>query len=182
MPKVVQEEDKKQLDANTGSAITYSEPLDSLFTAGSITQKVWLHGLAGWAHVGRIKLSSRTWHWHKQLAKSDMEDLNIVTAIAVDPAGTKVACYGYSSADLLADSTDGYIFVLDASTGMLVSGLMKMSHQQVFMARGPGFMLKNDGTVLMTTSAMDAGTVDDLHLIGYDSVSNSIGFSLRVTG
>ena len=55
-----------------------------------------------------------------------------MTALAVDPAGLKVACHGYNAAE--ADGSKvGFIFVLDAETGATVSGLMKMTHKQDYV-------------------------------------------------
>ena len=58
--------------------------------------------------------------------------MKYVTALAVDPAGLKVACHGYNAAE--ADGSKvGYIFVLDTETGATVSGLMKMTHKQDYV-------------------------------------------------
>ena len=45
-----------------------------------------------------------------------------MTALSVDPDGKKIACHGYSATNLT--SKTGYIFVLDASSGALASGLV----------------------------------------------------------
>lgn len=49
--------------------------------------------------------------------------LNVVTALAVDPAGEKLACHGFS-ATIADTNTFGYLFVLDTNNGAIISGLM----------------------------------------------------------
>ena len=64
------------------------------------------------------------WAWQKQFAETADQRIRVVTALAVDPAGAKLACYG-------SDNTGeyGYLFVLDTSNGAIVSGLMELQHR-----------------------------------------------------
>lgn len=76
-----------------------------------------------------IDLATRTWIWHKQFGELDEQTLTTVTALAIDPANSKIACHAASgSVNLQPESTVGYIFVLDLLSGVAVSGLMKMTH------------------------------------------------------
>ena len=182
MPKIVQVETSNgDPQSNIGVAIASSETLDAIFTGGGLTQSAWLDGLDGWAHVGRIDLQKRTWTWHKQFAEKTEQKLKYVTALAVDPAGLKVACHGYSGAELNG-SQIGYVFVLDAGTGTVVSSLMKMTHKKAFVANSAGFMLNNDGRVYLTQNVLTAGSDFDIpQLICFDSVSNTLAFNLQNT-
>ena len=83
-----------------------------------------------------------------------------MTALALDPAETKLACYGYSTAERSSNKV-GYIFVLDAETGTPVSGLMKMSHSREFTASSSGILLNDDGHVFMTKSTLKYGSESD---------------------
>ena len=59
-----------QAAPNIGAAIEQSEALDAIFVGGSITShQMWSNGQPGWAHVGRIDLSTRLWVWQKQFAE-----------------------------------------------------------------------------------------------------------------
>ena len=122
------------------------------------------------------------WAWHKKFAEESEQKLKHVTALAVDPAGLKVACHGYSAAEH-SNSMVGYIFVLDTSTGSVDSGLMKMTHApQDFVARSAGFLLNNDGRVFMTRNVLGLGSEKDFpQLLSYDSVNNALGFSYKLT-
>ena len=84
--------------------------------------------------------------------------LTLVTGLAVDPDGKKIACYvvraedfySFADANFKYTSTTGYSFVLDTSTGAVVSGLMKISRSaQPFITRSANMLLDNDGTVLI---------------------------------
>ena len=77
--------------------VASSDGQSAIFTGGSITQQVWLHsGLTGAAHVGRINVASRIWDWQKIFAEKTEQYLTTVTALAIDPADAKLACYGSS--------------------------------------------------------------------------------------
>ena len=102
----------------------------------------------GWAHVGRINLSSRMWVWQKQFSESVEQKLTTVTALAIDPQGMKIACYGYSATD--TNSAIGYLFVLDTNSGAILSGLMKLDNNNVaFSVQSSSMIYQNDGRVYM---------------------------------
>ena len=106
--------------------------------------------MIGWAHVGRINLANRMWAWQKQFAESVEEKLTIVTALAIDPQGMKIACHGYSATD--TDSQVSYLFVLDTSTGAILSGLMKMElNDEAFSAQSSSMIFRDDGHVYMAS-------------------------------
>ena len=50
----------------------------------------------GWAHIGRIELSNNMWAWSKLYNKPNWDDFTLmqVTALAVDPSGTRLAAIG----------------------------------------------------------------------------------------
>ena len=73
--------------------------------------------------------------------------LTTITALSVDPAGIKLACHGYSNTD--ENSTKGYLFVLDTTTGTIVSGLMEMTHDAAFAVKSAGFLLRDDGPLFL---------------------------------
>ena len=74
-------------------------------------------------------------------------ELNTVTALAVDPNGTKVACHGFESRLVNIDNFVGFLFILDAATGALSSGLMVLEHDGAYTVTSAGFLLDNDLTV-----------------------------------
>ena len=99
-----------------------------------------------------------------------------MTALAVDPAGLKVACHGTRES---YSNQVGYIFVLDAETGATVSGMMKMTHTRSVDVRSAGFILNNDGNVYLTKSSLTSDSLEDrAQFIGYNSLENQIIFSI----
>ena len=66
------------------------------------------------------------WAWQKQFAETVDQRISSVSALAVDPAGAKLACYGHPNTGLY-----GYLFVLDTRKGAIVSGLMEMQHASI---------------------------------------------------
>ena len=54
--------------------------------------------------------------------------LTTVTALAVDPAGSKLACHGYDSPLENEESLQEYLFVLDVTTGALASKIMHITN------------------------------------------------------
>ena len=60
--------------------------------------------------------------------------LTTVSALSVDPSNTKLACYGmhwpFTNLPVGPNTKIGYVFVLDASDGAIVSGLLKMAHYE----------------------------------------------------
>ena len=92
-----------------------------------MSQEVWVYGgLERWAFVGKINNSNKLWSWQKQIHSLYM---NTVTALSVDPAGAKLACYGYwwEFDDYIVNpvSQNGYLLLLDAKNGAIVSKLMR---------------------------------------------------------
>ena len=74
------------------------------------------------AHVGRIQLDSNVWAWSKLMTDKPDNLIQMVTGLAVDPQGSKVAAVAKESNRLKR-----FIFVLDARTGSLVSPMQILS-------------------------------------------------------
>ena len=78
--------------------------------------------------------------------------MHTITALAVDDAGTKLACYGYDSPLVDDNAFIGFIFVLNPSTGSTASGLMKITMATThggYRVTSPGFLVESDGGVYM---------------------------------
>ena len=69
------------------------------------------------AHVGRIEYHSKVWAWSKIMTDLPTKGLDTVTALAVDPSGSKLAVIGHKF-----ERDINFIFVLDTATGSQVSG------------------------------------------------------------
>ena len=146
-PRVLQTANSPEHNAAT--AIATHGGLNAIFTGGRLTQSEWLSPLAAYAFVGRIDVTSRMWTWQKKLTAQDSSTLTTVTALSVDPGGTKVACHGMDwqfTVEPANPATNvGYLFVLDASNGAVVSGLLKMTHSENQLIQSKGFSLHNSG-------------------------------------
>ena len=82
--------------------------------------------------------------------------MHTITALAIDDAGTKLACYGYDSL-LVNDNSDlGFLFVLDPSTGSTASGLMRLDVYDGSRVTSPGFLIESDGAVYFTLNVLYA--------------------------
>lgn len=124
-PKVIQANTSPV--QNEARAITEHASLKSLFVGGSITQAAFKPRpdltFVEWAQVGRISLEKSNWLWTKTMTDS-VNSLKTITALAVNPAGTKLAVHGESGGlDL-----NSFFFVLSADSGAPVSKLMKVQY------------------------------------------------------
>ena len=54
--------------------------------------------------------------------------LNTITALAVSPDDTKLACHGWRSKHDNVDHKVGYVFLLRTDTGASASKLLRMTH------------------------------------------------------
>ena len=74
--------------------------------------------------------------------------LTTVTALALDPDATKVACYGEDTYSNDLDANAGFIFVLDAETGISASDIMKLEHSDApYDVKSAGLVQRNSGMV-----------------------------------
>ena len=92
------------------------------------------------------------------MRSASRSELNTITALALDPNGTKVACHGFESRLVDIDNTVGFIFILDAETGALASGLMTIEHDGAYTVSSSGFLLDNDMSVHMAFNARGSST------------------------
>ena len=127
-PKILQTETNRAHSSAT--AITGHESTSAVFVGGMLTQSEWTGGSADpWVFVGKITLGQNLWSWQKQLRQ---EQLSTVTALSVSPDGAKLACYGmqwlYTTEPVSSTSDQGYIFILDAKNGAIMSRLVYMKH------------------------------------------------------
>ena len=78
--------------------------------------------------MGRIDVSTTYWTWQIKLTASNSAKLKTITALSVDPGGNKLACYGmdwqFNEKPANPATKEGFLFVLDASNGAVVSGLL----------------------------------------------------------
>ena len=85
--------------------------------------------------------------------------MTTVTALSVNPSGNKVACYGSNwpfDDDLVypTNSYYGYIFVLDATNGAIVSSLLELKHDAgTHLVQSRAFLLRDNGDVFLALGA-----------------------------
>ena len=91
------------------------------------------------------------WDWQYQVTdKGSGQILNTITALAVSPDNTKLACHGWRSKDDSVNHTTGYLFLLSTETGKSISGLMRMNHTQSYTVKSAGFLLTDSGIAIMS--------------------------------
>ena len=71
-----------------GGRITQSDFMEEIYDGNNFYNN--------WAHIGRIELSNNMWAWSKLYNKPNGDDFTLmqVTALAVDPSGTRLAAIG----------------------------------------------------------------------------------------
>ena len=153
----------------------------ALFTGGYINQAAWLDaGESMIAHVGRINTSSRSWVWSKLFSSDDLI-LKRVAALAIDPLGTKLACFGESS---YWGNLVGFIFVLDPESGLIISDrvlyLYKSSYPLDVTSRG--FIITTAGVVYWAENSLSPYDLPNdyeqkITLGAYDSSTHSLVYS-----
>ena len=154
----------------------------------------WFTDDVTYAYVGKINVSTAMWSWQKKVTSAqDYTTFNTVSALSVDPSGTKLACHGmkwqFSDKPQNPATKIGYLFVLNASNGAVVSGLLKMSHTSNQLIQSKGFSLHDSGQLFLTIGQQPSSSLQTPHLIVYDSLTNSVikqhrglsGYSYGVT-
>ena len=120
-----------------------------------LDQDLWVTPDATYAYLGKINVSTAMWSWQKKLTSAqDYTTFDTVTALSVDPSGTKLACHGmkwrfFDKSENPATNI-GYLFVLNASNGAVVSGLLKMTHSSNQLIQSKGFSLHDSGQLFLT--------------------------------
>ena len=75
--------------------------------------------------------------------------LNTISALAVSPDDTKLACHGWRSKLDDVNNTIGYVFLLRTDSGMTASKLLKMTHDQSYHVSSSGFLLHDSDIAMM---------------------------------
>ena len=103
--------------------------------------------------------------------------LNTITALAVSPDDTKLACHGWRSKQDNIDNWIGYVFMLRTDTGASASGLIKMTHHsnRTFHVNSAGFLLYDSGILMMAFDVngnYNAGTASQRFYLGAVDLTN----------
>ena len=85
-------------------SITYSEPINAVFSGGLSEQ-----GANEQAWFMRVDLDTNQVKWRRQLSTPTQK--HMVTAMAVNPAGTKIAVVTMPTNDRISISNEVYVFV-----------------------------------------------------------------------
>ena len=124
-PKVFQSNDSGTRAENHFEAITAHETLDAIFVGGTASQTD-LVSAGSQALVARIDISSSSYVFMKLYSDSVNGLLFQVTALAVDPAGNKVAVHGSDTSQVIQNgngqrlfhgSLYSYLFTIDTTNG-----------------------------------------------------------------
>lgn len=67
------------------------------------------------ATIFRHDLASMSWKWRRVYSEAS-SNFDTITALALNPASTKLACYAWTHANF-AGSSHGFVFVVDANSG-----------------------------------------------------------------
>ena len=95
LPKVLATPGDQTLQTSA-EAITTHNGTSAIFVGGHLNEPAFLTGLSVsvTAHIGRISTVDQMWYWSKQFWEETNDKMSTVTALAVNPAGTKLACHG----------------------------------------------------------------------------------------
>lgn len=153
------------------------ETLNAIFVGGSLTQSAWQVGGKNSAHVGRINADSAQWVWQKQFLEPG-DAMHSITALSINPAGTKLACYGWENPLVNLGATDGFIFILDPGSGATASGMMKLTFSTPgYQVKSHGFKITADGSVFMAFNHLSTSTLspEQMSLLGkWSSTANTM--------
>ena len=135
--------------------------LNAIFVGGTFTNSL------GKTHavVARINLSDNLYEFRKLYTEPSNNNLEVVTALAVDPAGTKLAVHAsdktQSSEDLYypekrvyTGSAYSYLFTVSVNDGSQSSKLMRLAHGLpvnlfAYQVWSSGFRLRDDGKLFI---------------------------------
>lgn len=97
------------------------------------------------------------WLWQKQFAEGTKALLTTVTALAISPDGSKLACHGSTEAMQSTSAAEfSYLFVLNANDGGIVSGgLFELKKNKDYEIRSQAFLIENEGQVFMGIGKRD---------------------------
>ena len=116
---------------NWADSITANEDLNSIFIGGHIANSQLLpvddFWASGAAQIGRIELDYNRWVWSKVMKRSggDIQPgIKTISALAIDPQGTKVAACATRIKAESRGYDNNFIFVLNAANGDRVSSLL----------------------------------------------------------
>lgn len=135
-PKIIQSATTQK--ANQAQAVTLHSGLNAIFVGGKIKTDDLFPASAtqtNLAQVGRINLINNFWSWTK-LISTTAQDFTKISALAVEPSGTKVAVLGDKPSTFY-----GFVVLLDTTTGATVSGVLKMVHSGEFRVSSAGMVL-----------------------------------------
>ena len=101
------------------------------------------------AHVGSIEMDRNVWVWSKLICHTT-NGIYTIEALAVDPAGVKLACLGFSL------SFEAYLFVLDATTGLQLNGYLKIQTPDYKLESSYGMLMQADGSIFAALEKVDS--------------------------
>lgn len=96
-----------------------------------------------YAVVVKVDIGTTNWVWRRLYSEPTSNKLTVITAMHLNPAGTKVACYATKGPALVADKTS-FIFAIDAASGFVASPMVKITSNSEFVAKDPGIVFEND--------------------------------------
>lgn len=91
------------------------------------------------------------WQWSKQFWEETNQKLTSITALAINPSATKLACYGHTvdvvTEPYTASENYGYLFVLGVGSGEIVSGLMEFNYASQYSVDSSSMLFYDSGVV-----------------------------------
>ena len=131
------------------------------------------------ATITRTNVSTMAWAW-RRVYTEPTDRLNTITALALNPSGTKVAAYGWRHMSL-AGSVDGYVFTVDAISGWKVSEILKIDHNSRTMEVKSARMLMDSNDVIYMAFYQISGSFYNnwesrLRIASYNSATSTLGW------
>lgn len=111
----------------------------------------------------------------------------MITALALSPDDETLACHGYQAYLDNTLSKVGYLFLLRADTGMTVSKLMQITHNENYTVHSAGFLVDNSKKVMMAFNHalgyMNGSSIDQrFKVAAWDGKTNSMIYNLESVG
>ena len=111
--------------------------------------------------------------------------MTTITALAIDPQAEKLACYGEDTYRNDLDAMQGFIFVLDPSTGIAISELMSITHTDApYDVKSAGLVIRESGIVYWAENSVGTTPPNSyeqrIRIGAYDSANNSVVYHREI--
>ena len=150
-----------------------------VYAGGNTNDNFFVPQNGDYAVILKVDIATTNWVWRRLYTESTTNNLSVITALALNPASTKLAVFA-TKAPAETGHVDSFLFAVDTDSGFLASKMATITSESRYSVGDHGIIFESSGKVYVAFNNIEpnnnrpANYEQKLRVGSFDTVTGSM--------